>query len=170
MTAGVGCGVGGAMRMAPVAINDARPTTRTTAPSDSSVLYRLMPSLIIDTRPRRAAIGQFDRGRRRNRCAGRAALRTLKARVRATVWLLRRVFGNVPCPVSTEAGWGWHDGAVFDYLIRTRDDLDGWPLLIDKDDQPSVFQPDGWTCTLVDGWGEFRFRTGQTEVAFATGA
>jgi hypothetical protein len=45
-----GVGVGGAGRTAPVAINDARPTTRTTAPSDSSVLYRLMPLLIIDAR------------------------------------------------------------------------------------------------------------------------
>jgi hypothetical protein len=46
-----GVGVGGAGRTAPVAINDARPTTRTTAPSDRSVLYRLMPLLIIDRRP-----------------------------------------------------------------------------------------------------------------------
>jgi hypothetical protein len=40
-----GVGVGWAGRTTPVAINDARPTTRTTAPSDSSVLYRLMPPL-----------------------------------------------------------------------------------------------------------------------------
>jgi hypothetical protein len=44
-------GVGGAGWMAPVAINDARPTTSTTAPSDSRDLYRAMPHLIIDARP-----------------------------------------------------------------------------------------------------------------------
>jgi hypothetical protein len=37
--------------------------TRTTAPSDSSVLYRLMPFLIIDTRPSKAVIGQLVGGR-----------------------------------------------------------------------------------------------------------
>ena len=62
-TVGVARGCGGGRRMAPVAINDAKPTTRTTAPSDSSVLYRLMPFLMIDTRPPRAVIGQFDGGR-----------------------------------------------------------------------------------------------------------
>jgi hypothetical protein len=61
-TVGVARG-GGARRTAPVAINDARPTTRTTAPSDSSVLYRFTPFLIIDTRPPRAVIGQLNSAR-----------------------------------------------------------------------------------------------------------
>jgi hypothetical protein len=54
----VGCtvGVGGAEWMAPLAINDDTPTTSTTAPSDSSVLYRLMPLLIIDPVPRRRGV------------------------------------------------------------------------------------------------------------------
>jgi hypothetical protein len=56
-TVGVARGGGGAERRAPVAINDARPTTRTTAPSDSSVLYRLMPLLIIDARPSKSGNG-----------------------------------------------------------------------------------------------------------------
>jgi hypothetical protein len=47
-TVGVACGDGRARLIAPVATNDARPTTTTTAPSESSVLYRLMPPLIIE--------------------------------------------------------------------------------------------------------------------------
>lgn len=72
-----------------------------------------------------------------------------------------------PEECRTQPGSGWHDVAKFDYLIRTRDDLDGWPLLIAHSDQPSVFQPAGWVCIPVEGWGEFRFRTGETEVAFS---
>jgi hypothetical protein len=48
--AGLAVLVGGARWMAPVAINDATPTARTTAPSDSNVLCRLNPFLIIDER------------------------------------------------------------------------------------------------------------------------
>jgi hypothetical protein len=58
----VAVGVGGAGRTAPVAINDARPTTRTIAPSDSSVLYRLMPLPIIDARPSKSG-NRSGRGR-----------------------------------------------------------------------------------------------------------
>jgi len=51
VTVGVACG-GGGRWTAPVAINDAKPTTMTTAPSDNSDLSRLVPLLIIDARPK----------------------------------------------------------------------------------------------------------------------
>jgi hypothetical protein len=43
-----GAGLDEKVPSAPVAINDAKPTSSTTAPSERSVLYRLMPPLIIE--------------------------------------------------------------------------------------------------------------------------
>jgi hypothetical protein len=56
---------------------------------------------------------------------------------------------------------------VFEYLVRTRYELDGFPLVIDMNDQARVYQPTGWSCQPIEGWGDFRFRTGDTEISFS---
>jgi hypothetical protein len=45
-TVAVGRGYGSARSIAPVATNDARPNTTTSAPSDSSVVDRLIPDIV----------------------------------------------------------------------------------------------------------------------------
>ena len=59
------------------------------------------------------------------------------------------------------------DMPVFEYLIQTREAVDGFPLVIHMNDQARVYQPTGWSCQPIEGWGDFRFRTGDTEISFS---
>jgi hypothetical protein len=58
-----------------------------------------------------------------------------------------------------------HDGAVFEYLIRTviTHELPAFPdgLLAE------ILVPAGFGCEQADGWGDFRMRYGPTEIAFS---
>ena len=55
---------------------------------------------------------------------------------------------------------------TFEYLIRSRDGVDDLALVIHRDDQARVYQPAGWSCQPIEGWGDFRCRTGDTEISF----
>ena len=37
-------------------------------------------------------------------------------------------------------------GLMLEYLIKPRDQVDDWPLIIHRDEQASVFTPEGWAC------------------------
>ncbi|MFI7279090.1 hypothetical protein ACIBOV_02335 [Micromonospora chersina] len=54
---------------------------------------------------------------------------------------------------------------MIEFLIRTRDDHD-WPA-IHRDRMPHVLTPGGWDCVDVPGWGDYRLRSGDTEISFS---
>lgn len=56
-------------------------------------------------------------------------------------------------------------GDVIEFLIRTGDGHD-WPA-IHRDRIPHVLTPAGWDCTQIPGWGDYRLRCGDTEIAFS---
>lgn len=57
------------------------------------------------------------------------------------------------------------DSAVREFLIRTSADH-GWPAF-HRDRMAEVLQPEGWTCQIVSGGGDFRVCAEGVEVSYA---
>jgi len=54
---------------------------------------------------------------------------------------------------------------VIEFLIRTRATHE-WPV-VRGDRLAAVLTPDGWHCTVAEGWGDHRLRCDMTEIAFS---
>jgi hypothetical protein len=54
---------------------------------------------------------------------------------------------------------------VSEYLIRTAESHD-WPA-VHRSQLERVLTPTGFDCARVDGWGDYRLKSGEAEIAYS---